>query len=443
MTRARGGVTWPAAGVVPLTLVLLSLPVELPAGQLETVTAARRPSDGQPHPQVKVVEGGESKSKPEDCRATLVGPSVNPPDPFPGWGGFVGWESPIRLKNGDWLVGFSAGYWHASAPTPLHYPATTLQEYHKLGLPADIIAPAGGRALLIRSSDEGKTWSKPTLLIDTPADDRHPAFVELRDGTILCSFFTYVGEPEGGDLRKAPELAARVHVIRSFNRGRTWEQKPRTVRTPFLYDETDGPFARLKDGSVLIAIDGRPQSGPPDQAAVLRSTNRGKSWKLLSTIRAGHDLLEITVAELPDRRLVLMARPEGDICWSADRGHIWTPPVTFGMRMYAPSLYVLRDGTLVCLHGSYAPGRGGLRVIFSTDGGHTWIAPAQNHGFLVDQAYGYGKAMELPDGSLFITYLATGGHRTEDARSNAIRCIRLRVRPDHSGVDLLPAPNRE
>jgi hypothetical protein len=110
--------------------------------------------------------------------------------------------------------------------------------------------------------------------------------------------------------------------------------------------------------------------------------------------------------------------------------------------MFAPSLYVLRDGTLVCLHGSYAPGHGGLRVIFSTDGGRTWIAPAKDHGFLVDQAYGYGKGMELPDGSLFITYLATGGHRAEDARNNAIRCIRARVRPDHSGIDLLPAPNR-
>jgi photosystem II stability/assembly factor-like uncharacterized protein len=429
--------------VLPIALLILSLHSEVQAAEPGAGSAAPN-APGEPlRPQVTVVDGGESRAKPEDCRATLVSPSVNPPDPFPGWGGFVGWESPIRLKNGTWLVGFNAGYWHASAPTPLRYPAKTLEEYHKLGLPTDIIAPTGGRALLIRSSDEGKTWSKPTLLIDTPADDRHPAFVELRDGTILCSFFTYVGETEGGDPRNAPELAARVHIIRSFDGGRTWEQTPRTVPTPFLYDETDGPFVRLNDGSVLVAIDGRPQSGPPDQAAVLRSTNRGKSWKLLSTVRAGHDLIEITVAELPNRRLVIMARPEGDICWSADHGHTWTPPVTFGMRIYAPSLYVLRDGTLVCLHGSYALGHGGLRVIFSTDGGRTWIAPAKDHGFLVDQAYGYGKAMELPDGSLFITYLATGGHRTEDARSNAIRCIRLRVRPDHSGIDLLPAPNRE
>lgn len=395
-----------------------------------------------PRPQVRVVEGGDSQLKPDACRATLVSPSVNPPAAFPGYGGFVGWESPVRLRSGVWLVGFNAGYWHASAPTPLHYPARTLTEYIRLGMPANIIAPTGGRALIIRSTDEGKTWSPPATLIDTPADDRHPAFVELDAGTLLCSFFTYMGEPENGDLSRAPELAARVHLIRSFDGGRSWEPKPRTLRTSFLYDETDGPLVRLQDGSVLIAINGRPKSGPPDQAAVLRSTNRGKTWKLLSTIQAGHDLQEITVAELPDRRLVLMARAEGDICWSDDHGHTWTPPVTFGMRMFAPSLYVLRDGTLVCLHGSYAPGHGGLRVIFSTDGGHTWIAPAVDHGFLVDQAYGYGKAMELPDGSLFITYLATGGHRAEDARSNAIRCIGLRVRPDHSGIDLLPAPNR-
>jgi hypothetical protein len=111
--------------------------------------------------------------------------------------------------------------------------------------------------------------------------------------------------------------------------------------------------------------------------------------------------------------------------------------------MFAPSLYVMHDGTLVCLHGSYAPGHAGLRVIFSTDSGQTWIAPARDHGFLVDNAYGYGKAMELEDGSLFIVYIATGGHSAQDARNNSIRAIRLRVRSDHSGIDLLPAPNRK
>ena len=417
-----------------LMLVVWLAPAASAAG-----TAAR----SQPvRPWVKVVEGGESDARPTDCHATLVGPGVNQPDPFPGYRGFVGWESPLRLKNGVWLVGFNAGYWHASAPTPLRYPPKTIAEYRKIGMPADVVAPTGGRAMIMRSTDRGRTWSKPATLIDTPADDRHPAFVELSDGTVLCSFFTYNGEPEAAEVAKDPSLAVRVHFIRSFDGGQTWETKPRTLKTPFLYDETDGPLVRLKDGSVLVAINGRPRTGPPDQAAVLRTTNRGKSWKILSTIRAEHELQEVTVAELPGGELVMMARPEGDISWSHDHGRTWTAPVTFGMRMFAPSLYVLRDGALVCLHGSYAPGHGGLRVIFSEDGGRTWIAPAKDYGFLVDSAYGYGKATQLPDGSLFVTYLATGGHRTEDAQSNAIRCIRFRVRQDRSGIDLLPAPNR-
>src|ERR1700722_8772723 len=106
-------------------------------------------------PRVKIVNGGESKLSPEDCRATVVGPGINQPDPFPGYGGFVGWVSPIRLENGEWLVGFSAGYWHASAPTPLRYPRNTLEEYYKLGMPGNIVAPTGGRAMFVRSADLG------------------------------------------------------------------------------------------------------------------------------------------------------------------------------------------------------------------------------------------------------------------------------------------------
>ena len=391
-----------------------------------------------PRPVVKVVADGESKTPPSECLTTIVGTGLNEPESYPGYGGFVGWVSPIRLKSGEWLVGFSAGYWHASPPTPLRYSQKTIDEYLKIGLPANVVAPTGGRALIVRSSDEGKTWSKPDILLETPDDDRHPAFVELPDGTVVCSVFTYPGG-EFKDFEKHPDWANRTAIIRSFDRGKTWEKDVIRLPSPFLADETDGPMVLLKDGSILLTISGTLKTGGPAQAAVLTSQDRGATWKLLSTLQADHDLDEANATQLPDGKLVFIARPEGDIAWSSDDGRTWTKPVTFGMRMYAPSLYSLRDGTLVCLHGSYAPKRGGLRLIFSTDGGQTWIAPAADHGFLVDNCYGYGKATELPDGSLLIADQGTGGHTTGDAKSMSIRLLRVRIRPDHSGIDLLPA----
>ena len=395
----------------------------------------------QLRPVVKVVEGGESKLKPEDCRTTIVGPGINQPDPYPGYGGFVGWVSPIRLRNGDWLVGFSAGYWHGSFPTPLRLSPNTIAAYQKMGLPNDIVAPTGGVAMIMRSTDEGKTWTKPTVMLDTPDDDRHPSFVELQgpDGTLVCSVFTYPGA-DPADYVKNPKWAHRTAIIRSFDYGKTWDQEIIRPPSPFLSDETDGPMVLLKDGSILLTVSGRPRGVGPAQAAVFTSQDRGATWKHLSTIKADHTLGEANATQLPDGRLVLMARPEGDISWSSDEGRTWTAPVTFGMRLFAPSLYTLRDGTLVCLHGSYT--RGGLRLIFSTDGGSTWIAPGKDHGFLVDNCYGYGKAVELPDGTLLVADQGTGGHTTADAKSMSLRLLRVRIRADNSGIDLLPPTNR-
>jgi photosystem II stability/assembly factor-like uncharacterized protein len=407
-------------------------------------TGATAPKAVEPvRPVVKVVEGGESKTPPEDCLATLVGPGINQPDAYPGYGGFVGWNAPVRLKNGDWLIGFSSGYWHASPPTPLRYSLKTLEQYRKMGMPPEVNAPTGGRAMLIRSSDAGKSWSKPVTLLDTPDDDRQPALLELPDGTLLCSLFIYPGV-EIPDLAAHPEDAHRTVIIRSHDHGHSWDKELIKPPSPFIADETDGPMVLLSDGSVLLTISGAPKGGGPPQAAVFTSTDSGASWQLRSVVKTDHELEEANAVELPDGTLVLMGRREGDICWSADQGRTWTTPVTFGMRIFAPNLYVLRDGTLVCLHGSYAAGsvHNRLCVVFSTDGGHTWIAPAADHGFLVSNCYGYGKAMELPDGSLFVTEQDTAGVTTADASNMSMRCLRLRIREDKSGIELMPAPNR-
>ena len=391
---------------------------------------------------VRLVAGGEAAGRAADVRQVVVGPGVNEPDPFPGFGGSVAWAGVARSKRGTLLVAFNAGYWHVSPPTPYVMPAAKVESYRSLGMPRDVVAPTGGRIMFVRSEDEGRTWSKPQTLADTPADDRQAGLLALPNGTILASFFTSLGEIDPwGD----PALFSHTLIVRSFDDGRTWEQRPRFIqqqaRSPFNGEAADGPAVLMKDGSILLTAYGYLPASEHNKhtaAGVYRSSNHGRTWKLLSIVKADHDLEESHAVELPDGRLVMISRPEGDLCWSRDHGRTWTPLVTFGMRMFAPTLYVLRDGTLLCLHGSYAPGNGGLRAIFSTDGGQTWIAPAKDHGFLVDNAYGYGAGELLPDGSVYLIYQGTGSHRTEDAKANSLLSLRLRVRADHSGMDLLP-----
>ena len=141
-------------------------------------------------PVVRVVTGGEPAEDYRQLRRMLVGPDVNQPDPYPGYAGFVGWQSPIVLQDGTMLVGFSSGYWLASPPTDYFAANPAAQEeWRKIGMPVDVQAPRGGRAELIRSTDGGKTWSRPRVLLDTPWDDRAPNFCQLDFLLLLACFF--------------------------------------------------------------------------------------------------------------------------------------------------------------------------------------------------------------------------------------------------------------
>ena len=391
-----------------------------------------------PKVTVKVVEGGESHRPANKCRKMIVGPGVNQPDPFPGYLGFVGWECPVRLRDGTMLVCFSAGYWHASPPTPPNPGPDYMAAWHKrCGCPPDFRAPTGGRAMVCKSTDDGITWSKPKTLLDTPCDDRHPAMIELSDGTLVCSLFMYTERWKEDSVHPDPLKRIGTVVVRSLDGGKTWESAPRHMPAePFPGGGSDGPPLELPDKSVLLAAYGMLEKVGHEVIAVYRSTDRGTTWELLSSVVTDYEQSEPTLARLKDGRLVMISRPEGAITWSSDEGKTWTTPVRFGFRIYAPTLLVLDDGTLLCHFGDYKGGN--LRAIFSTDGGKTWIAPAKDHGFLIDRTYGYSRSCLMPDGSAYLAYIATAGIHAPNARNNAIWSIKLRVRPDHSGIELLP-----
>ena len=383
--------------------------------------------------QFKVVGTEPPADLYRSCRQMLVGPWHNQPEEYQGYNGFVGWAGVTRLRSGQWLVAFTSGTWHGTPPWTDEVrknPAAVRQfkAFQDIGLP-DIDAPRGGRAHIMHSDDEGRTWSKPQTLIDTEDDDRHPAILELDDGTLLCTFFTW----------RLPGVAHAKYML-SHDGGKSWTEPTGVPGKPKSSSFGNGSAIQLSDGSVVWVVEGRfdPSLGH-NCIGVLRSTDRARNFELAAIIKTDHHLMEPTVAEVAPGHLVMVARREGDVSWSNDGGKTWTQSSGTDWNLFDPHLVIAPNGVLALFHGSYKAGA--LRVLLSPDGGHTWHGPGEWIGYSVDPSvYGYCHPMVLPDGTIYVTYLHTGGHLPADARTEALWGLRVRVHDDAGGIDILPAP---
>ena len=187
-------------------------------------------------PVMALITGDEPRVDFEKYRKIIVSPDVNPPEPFRGFGGYCGWPTVCRLQNGDLFLTFSAGYWHASWPTPWDMPPEARQRLLRpdrkwLG---DWDAPEGGRMMWIRSRDQGKTWSRPRSFPVVPGAYYVGDVVQLSDGTMIAGARL---KPHWGYFNQMPSTAleyARIAVnrqsktliFRSDDNGHTWKEVP-------------------------------------------------------------------------------------------------------------------------------------------------------------------------------------------------------------------------
>ena len=402
-----------------ITLIVLSPPL-LSADKPPRVTA--------------VVVQDSSTGDVLKCRKMITGPGVNPHPSYPGCEGFVGWESVTRLSDGVMLCSFSAGYWHVSFPSPIDIKPDLLESYRRGGFPDKVNAPTGGRALICRSSDGGKTWSQPTTLVDTPGDDRHPVIVELADKSLVCAFFVidnwygYQQAPAGRHKN------SRVAVVRSTDHGQSWSA-PVFMPSPFkYYDRMCGKPVILPNGGILLPTYGMDAWGSPVELGVYRSDDMGRSWKFLSRLKATvKELDEPAITRQANGDLTMIARPDGEVAFSKDDGKSWSRPQAFGIKMVAPCLLTLRDGTVVCIFGWGSTG--GVQITWSDNGGISWTVPAADRGFTIDSnVYVYAIGCQLPDESIYMVYYDPRGKQ----RETAIWSVRVRIRSDRRGIEILP-----
>lgn len=300
-------------------------------------------------------------------------------------GSYQAFPDACRLANGDILCVFYGGYGHVSLPN------------------ADW--PRGGRVCLVRSSDEGRTWSTPRVLFDGPEDDRDPHIAAMRDGTLYCTFFTY-RQVDGKQQFDASLVVSR-------DGGETWSEKPVTLARQWA---VSAPVREFADGTRLIGV--YTEAKDTAYGGVIRSTDQGKTWSEPIPIQPESGVrldAETDVIQLRDGTLFAALRGDGKVhmhfSTSKDMGLTWSPVRDSGFLGHCPHLNRLSTGEIILLHRLPQ-----TSLHISRDDTATWQGP-----YLVDDFIGaYPSSVELKDGTVLIIYY-------EEGDGSAIRAQRIRL----------------
>ncbi len=334
---------------------------------------------------------------------------------------YHGWPTVVRRKGGELVVVCSAG-----------------RERH--------VCPFG-QVHLIRSADNGRSWSAPEVLVNGPLDDRDAGIIETSKGTLLVNWFTSLAwrnslaaaEAAGGERLAAmgdgfvvrcrkirallnDDLIRRelgTWMLRSTDGGRTWSEK---------YDcgvgSPHGP-TELSDGRLLFVGNCKTATLDVHRAGcayapnlcAAESTDDGLTWRRLCDIpqREGDPLgcyHEPHAVQARDGRIIVHIRNHGPADrrqWgtlqseSSDGGRTFSAPRDIGLTGYPAHLLALRDGRLLTSYG-YRLLPSGNRVALSEDNGRTWSAPMILDEKPIGRDLGYPATVELGDGSLLTVW---------------------------------------
>ena len=309
-----------------------------------------------------------------------------------------------------------------------------------------------GKTILMRSKDNGGSWSEPAVVNNTALDDRDAGVCVCTDGTVLVSWFTVYADENRNwgkystDLRekwrayvdRIPRTEVerwsrgwryagdcpRGHWIRrSMDGGVTWEDPVKVPPTA-----PHGPIS-LKDGRVLfVGNSGYDRQGKSTCLFAAHSPDSGNTWEVISRISMFPEhqahcvpnstiyLGEPHIVEAASGRIIGLVRFEEKprdearkpYLWqftSEDGGYTWTGPYQTEIVGKPPHLTKLKDGRILATYG-YRHEPYGQRACLSFDEWKTW--DYKNEIVLRDDAsngdLGYPASAECDDGTILTVY---------------------------------------
>jgi hypothetical protein len=264
-----------------------------------------------------------------------------------------------------------------------------------------------GRISMVRSMDDGLTWSAPVTVADSVYDDRDPSIMQTSDGTLLLSYFST-------DLSQTPSQPVGTFIVRSNDGGLNWSS-PVMVQSQFHSVANTSKIVELDSGDLLIPLYGKKTGHYWWKAFVSRSTDGGVSWSNEVEIQNpanASNFVEPALADLGNGHLMVMIRTGAlsQEAHSYDNGLTWTTPVQTDLEAHASNLLVLDPGNpnsnILHMWGDYSDqfafGRPVVGQIIQADGTPVSERVMMYAGHCNDESY--PSSIRLVDGRIFTVY---------------------------------------
>ena len=287
------------------------------------------------------------------------------------------------------IAGPTAAYSH-----PRYVSLARLTNHDLLAVFAGMVDASPDQAAIWSSfsADNGKTWSKPVIAVDTPDTmDADPSIVVAKDRVLVVA-----------TTRKAKELIwTKFPVATSRDHGRTWTPGGEINH---FHNYSSGKLqaaTRLRSGRLLqpfcwdqilekkgATIKEQAEHNMISVSSVLYSDDDGHTWKRggdldITGVPGGggiNGLDEICIAELSDGSIYALCRTGVDRLYEArstDQGMTWSKPKPSALvAKNAPASMIVLDqpkGTVVVIWNETAKNdRKPMSVAYSTDDCRTW-----------------------------------------------------------------------